>query len=131
MKSNTNDTHPVIRYLIMGLFGAIFTIAFCCTTAAQEPKQTLENEWVETNTVVIPEGLEIFSGITRNGNPKYWFEIENIKVFISPINKEHYINGTAKILLVEWYNKYKDIYKYTTRQAKQPHKSNKINLDKI
>ena len=131
MKSNTNDTNPIIRYIVMGILGAIFAIAFCCTTSAQSIHTQSEREWVETDCIEIPQGLEIFSGITKNGNPKYWFEIEDIKVFISPTNKEHYINNTCTILLVEWYNKSKDVYKYTTRQKKETKQSKRINLEKI
>ena len=131
MKSNTNDTNPTIKYIVMGILGAIFAIAFCCTTSAQSIHTQSENEWVETDCVEIPQGLEIFSGITKNGNPKYWFEIEGVKVFISPTNKEHYINNTCTIVLVEWYNKSKDIYKYTTRQKKETKQSKRINLEKI
>ena len=131
MKSNTNDTNPIIKYIVMGILGAIFAIAFCCTTSAQSIHTQSENEWVETDCIEIPQGLEVFSGITKNGNPKYWFDIEGVKVFISPTNKEHYINNTCTILLVEWYNKSKDIYKYTTRQKKETKQSKRINLEKI
>ena len=131
MKSNTNDTNPIIKYIVMGILGAIFAIAFCCTTSAQSIHTQSENEWVETDCIEIPQGLEIFSGITRNGNPKYWFEIEGVKVFISPTIIEHYINNTCTILLVERYNATKDIYKYTTRQKKETKQSKRINLEKI
>ena len=132
MKSNTNkDVSPIIRYIVMGILGAIFTLAFCCTTSAQSIHTQSESEWVETDCIEIPQGLEIFSGITKNGNPKYWFEIEGVKVFITPVNKEHYINNTCTILLVEWYNKSKDIYKYTTRQKKETKHYNKINLNQL
>lgn len=132
MKSNTNkDVSPIIRYIVMGILGAIFTLAFCCTTSAQSIHTQSESEWVETDCIEIPQGLEIFSGITKNGNPKYWFEIEGVKVFITPVNKEHYINNTCTILLVEWYNKSKDIYKYTTRQKKETKQSKRINLNNI
>ena len=125
------DVSPSIRYLVMGILGAIFTIAFCCTTSAQSIHTQSESEWVETNCIELPQGLEIFSGITRNGNPKYWFVIEGIKVPISPINKEHYINNTKTILLVEWYNKSIDRYKYTTRQKKENKQPKRINLKNI
>ena len=131
MKSNTNDTNPIIRYIVMGILGTIFAIAFCCTTSAQSIHTQSEREWVETDCIEIPQGLEIFSGITKSGNPKYWFEIDGVKVFISPTNKEHYINNTCTILLVEWYNAIKDMYKYTTRQKKETKQSKRINLEKI
>lgn len=113
----------IILLTIMVIIVGYFSIP---TTSAQS-----KSDWVEIQSVEIPEGLEIFSGITRNGNPKYWFIIEDIKVFISPTNKEHYINNTCTILLVEWYNKSKNTYKYTTRQKKETKQSKRINLEKI
>lgn len=132
MKSNINkDVSPIIRYIIMGVLGIIFALIFCCIASAQSIHTQSESEWIETDCIEIPQGLEIFSGITKNGNPKYWFEIEGVKVFITPVNKEHYINNTCTILLVEWYNKSKDIYKYTTRQKKETKQSKRINLNNI
>lgn len=129
MKSNTKtDIGAKIVLCIMGFF---FGLAFVYAQNTNQPTQKEQSEWVETNIVELPQGLEIFSGITRNGNPKYWFIIEDIKVFISPTNKEHYINNTCTILLVEWYNKSKDTYKYTTRQKKETKKIKRINLEKI
>lgn len=132
MKSNIKEVSDFTRYTIMAILGIIFAIAFCATPANGQstPTQT-EKEWVETVAVDLPEGLEVFSGVTRNGNAKYWVIIDDIKVFLSPTNKEHYINETATILLVEWYNKSTDRYKYTTRQKKQTKQSKRINLEKI
>lgn len=128
MKSNTNDIKPSTRYLLMFILGIIFGIwAILTPCNAQETK---EKEWKEIKEITLPQGLEVFSGITESGNPKYWFVIQGIKVFISPANKEHYINNTKTIVLVEWYNTSKDRYKYTTRQAKQQ-KNTKINLDTL
>ena len=129
MKSNMKtDIGAKIVLCIMGL---LFGLAFVYAQNTNQPTQKEQSEWVETNNIELPQGLEIFSGITRNGNPKYWFIIEDIKVFISPTNKEHYINNTCTILLVEWYNKSKDIYKYTTRQKKETKQSKRINFEKI
>lgn len=126
-----NDTPNYIKSIAMVILGIIFAVAFCATPAnAQSTPTQTEKEWVETVNVVLPPGLEVFSGITSGGNPKYWVEIEGIKVFLSPINKEHYINNTCTILLVEWYNKYTNTYKYTTRQKKES-KTNKINLERL
>ena len=128
MKSNTKtDIGAKIVLCIMGL---LFGLAFVYAQNTNQPTQKEQSEWVETNIVELPEGIEVFSGITRNGNPKYWIIIDGIKVFLSPINKEHYINGTATILLIEWYNKSLDRYKYTTRQKKET-KSKRINFEKI
>ena len=114
----------------MTILGILFAIVFCCTSSAQSTPTQTEKEWVETNIIELPEGIEVFSGITREGNPKYWIEIQGIKVFLSATNKEHYINNTCTILLVEWYNKYTNTYKYTTRQKKES-KTNKIKLEEL
>lgn len=128
MKSTTNSTPNYVKSITMIILGIIFAIAFCATPANAQSTQN-KTEWVEVNSVDLPEGIEIFSGISRSGNPKYWIEIEGIKVFLSPTNKEHYVNGTATIILVEWYNKSLDRYKYTTRQKKQSKQSKRINLN--
>lgn len=130
MKSTTNSTPNYVKSITMIILGIVFAVAFCATPANAQSTQD-KTEWVEVNSVDLPEGIEVFSGISRSGNPKYWIEIEGIKVFLSPTNKEHYINGTATIVLVEWYNNTLDRYKYTTRQKKQSKQSKRINLEKI
>lgn len=125
-----NNTPNYVKSITMIILGIIFAVAFCATPANAQSTQD-KTEWVEVNSVDLPEGIEVFSGISRSGNPKYWIEIEGIKVFLSPTNKEHYTNGTATIVLVEWYNSTLDRYKYTTRQKKQSKQSKRINLEKI
>ena len=127
---------PIIRYITMCILGVITGIMFLYSFNASaqntnQPTQKEQSEWVEVNTVELPEGIEVFSGITRNGNPKYWIEIEGIKVFLSHTNKEHYINGTSTIILVEWYNKSTDRYKYTTRQKNKTPQVKRINLERL
>lgn len=134
MKSTTKTKTTLIeRIVFILMLAGITTLFYYCipeANATNQPTQKEQSEWVETNTVELPEGIEVFSGITRNGNPKYWIVIDDIKVFLSATNKKHYINGTATILLVEWYNKSTDKYKYTTRQKKET-KSKRINFEKI
>lgn len=125
-----NNTPNYVKSITMIILGIIFAVAFCATPANAQSTQD-KTEWVEVNSIDLPEGIEVFSGISRSGNPKYWIEIEGIKVFLSPTNKEHYTNGTATIVLVEWYNNTLDRYKYTTRQKKQSKQSKRINLEKI
>lgn len=76
-------------------------------------------DWIERNKVVIPFDLKVHTGVTRNGNPKYYFIIKDIIVYISPSNYQKYKNREAKILLVEWYNPHKDLFRYTTQQYKE------------
>ena len=97
-------------------------MAFCPFASSQDRNQKLgsyASAWVENLSVEIPQGLEICYQRTDEGVTRYWFEIEDIKIYISPTNVEHYLNGTAIILLVEWYNVNTDTYKYTTRKKKE------------
>lgn len=130
MKLNTiEDEKPIVRNLTMIILGIIFSIIFYFTLPLPcDAQSKAESEWIEVKMIELPDTLEIKSGITSNGTPKYWFDIQGIKVYISPINKEHYINNTATIVIVEWYNKSKDRYKYTTRQLK-PNKKVRINTN--
>lgn len=123
----------ILPRIILGIaiIGCLLAFYYSLPECDAQTHQDNVSEWVEVNSVEIPEGLEIHSGITKNGNPKYWFIIQDIKVFITPKNKEHYINGTATIILVEWYNKSKDRYKYTTRQKKEVKPSKKLNLKEV
>lgn len=83
--------------------------------------QSYTSEWIENATIELPQDLKIFSHRTSEGDTRYWFEIDGLKIYILPVNKEHYLNRTATILLVEWYNVNTDTYKYTTRKKdKQP-----------
>lgn len=119
-----NDTPNHIKYIVMCCLGILFS---CYISFAQDKPKS---EWQEIKAVELPQGLEVYSGITSGGNPKYWIEIQKIKVFLTPTNKEHYLNNTCTIMLVEWYNKSKDVYKYTTRQKKEV-KQTKINLNAL
>lgn len=135
MKSTTNNKTTIVEIIVATMIVMMLsTLFYYCipeANAANQPTQKKQSEWVETNIIELPQGLEIFSGITRNGNPKYWFVIEDTKVFISSTNKEHYINNTCTILLVEWYNKSIDRYKYTTKQKKEDKQPKRINLKNI
>lgn len=130
MKTTKEENGTQLMLIVLTI---IFIICayFTLPEANAQPTQNIQSEWVETNTIELPQGLEIFSGINRNGNPKYWFEIKGIKIFISPTNKEHYINNTCTILLVEWYNKNIDEYKYTTRQKKETKQVKRLNLNNL
>lgn len=103
----------------------------CPTINAQEKK---ESSWVEIQTVEIPTGQNIYQGLTKNGNPKYWFDFGDLEVTVSEGNAKHYLAGTKTLVLVKWQNS-KGKYKYTVRQKKQDGEIKKnhqnINLDTL
>lgn len=79
---------------------------------AQEKK---ESPWVEVQVVDIPAGQTVHEGVTKSGNPKYWFEFGDITVSVSPSNATKYKEGLV-LVLVKWQHKENGKFKYTTRQ---------------
>lgn len=132
MKSNMNEekNSTLSTFLVMGIIGLIWLlgIMFLPTAGAQEIKKS---EWIEQNVVEIPYTVEIHEGVTKNGNPKYWIEIENTNVVVSEGNYKKFINKEVKLVLVEWYNPTTEKYKYTTRQANKAKSNNKLNIDEL
>lgn len=133
MKSNMNENKEcstLTTFLVMGTLGLMWLlgIMFLPTAGAQEIKKS---EWIEQTVVEIPYTVEINEGVTRNGNPKYWIEIENTNVVVSEGNYKKFINKEVKLVLVEWYNPTTDKYKYTTRQADKAKSNNKLNIDEL
>lgn len=93
--------------------------------AAQEKK---ESSWTEIQVVEIPQGQRIYEGVTKNGNPKYWFEFGELKVNVSPGSAIKYKEGATKLLLVKWQHKDTGKYKYSIRQ-KERAKTSTPNID--
>lgn len=81
---------------------------------AQEKK---ESPWVEVQQVDIPAGQTVHEGVTKSGNPKFWFEFANIgKVTVSPGSAAKYRSGEVTLILVKWQHKEKGTFKYSVRQ---------------
>lgn len=75
-----------------------------------------KSDWTVAQTVEIPAGTTIYSGTTKNGNPKYWIEIPEIgKVTVSEGSAVKFKEGTIKLELVKWTNGAGKI-KYSIRQ---------------
>lgn len=96
----------IIIALILGLMSVVGLSA---------PKNS---PWKEIQTVVIPQNTEIHEGVTRNGNPKFWIEIEDVQVAVSPSNADKFQKGEVKLELVKWENTENGKFKYSTRQVK-------------
>lgn len=93
-------------------------------------QNSTKESWKEVQEVEIPTGQNIYEGLTKNGNPKYWFNFGNLEVTVSEGNAKHYLAGTKTLVLVKWQNS-KGKYKYTVRQKKQNSevKKNQQNVD--
>lgn len=85
--------------------------------------------WQEQQCIDLPKGIVIHEGVTRNGNPKYWLEFDQIgKVIVSPSNVKSYKSGSITLQLVKWYNKDTNSYKYTIRKKKGVKQTKNIDL---
>lgn len=105
----------VIAVALLSVFG----------TTAQTAK---ESPWKEIQVVEIPQGQQIYEGVTKSGNPKYWFKFGELKVNVSPGSATKYKNNTTTLLLVKWQHKETKAIKYSTRQ-KESAKKNTPNVD--
>lgn len=107
---------------------AMATVFSCLTSNAQEVKK--ESPWVEVQVVDIPFGHTVFTGVTKSGNPKAWFEFGDLKVNVSPNNATRYTKQELELVLVKWQHKEDTTkVKYTTRQKNGRKASTTPNVD--
>jgi hypothetical protein len=107
---------------------AMATMFSCVIANAQEVKK--ESPWVEVQVVDIPFGQTVFTGVTKNGNPKAWFEFGDLKVVVFPNNAAKYSKQELELVLVKWQNKVDTTkVKYTTRQKVTKTKNTTPNID--
>ena len=78
---------------------AMATMVSGINSNAQEVKK--ESPWVEVQVVDIPFGYTVFTGVTKNGNPKAWFEFGDLKVTVSP---KAYLGETFEITVTSLVN---------------------------
>lgn len=128
MKKNKFFT---IENFAMAILGLILAIVWYFSIPTASAQTTAKSEWIEQTTVEIPYDVEINTGVTKNGNPKYWIDIEDVNVTVSPGNYEKFIKKEIVLVLVEWYNPTTGKYKYTTRQKAKSNVVKKLNLDEL
>ena len=80
MKKNQNEL-TTKGYIYGFLFLLIFTLGLMFTLDAVAQDKT-KSSWVEKATVEIPYNIEINKGITNNGNPKYFINIEDMTIYV-------------------------------------------------
>lgn len=86
-------------------------------------QQKQDSPWKEVQVVEIPAGQTVHEGVTKNGNPKFWFEFGEIKVNVSPGSASKYKANQVTLLLVKWQHSETGKYKYSTRQKSVAKKS--------
>ena len=119
-----------MKKIIIFLMSLILATTVCMANVNKEYTPTEQTEstekWVEIEAVVIPFNIEVHEGVTKNGNPKYWFVFNQIgTVSLSASNYKKYVNKTDYIELVKWQKGNK--YKYTTRLKSKAN----VNLNSI
>ena len=93
---------------------AMATVFSGINSNAQEKK---DSPWVEIQQVDIPAGQNVCEGVTKNGNPKFWFEFSSIgNVTVSASSAAKYKSGETTLVLVKWENKETGKFKYSIRQ---------------
>ena len=117
-----------LKFIATTIWAIMLSIFLCNVECSAQEKKS---EWQEVTTIEIPNDVEIHTGVTKNGNHKYWIEVQGIKVAISEGNYNKFINKEVDLVLVEWYNATTDKYKYTTRQADKAKSNNKLNVDNL
>ena len=114
--------------IIAIILAIIATISFFTSASAQ----TSKSEWIETGIVVeIPYGYPIQQGLTKNNTPKYWLDIDGVKINVAPTTYTKFINKEIGLIVVEWHNSIKGTYRYTTRQKPLESKPSRLNLKKL
>lgn len=126
MKTTTILRVKLEHYLYRILLIAALLSPLFATRVEGQTKQ--ESPWKEIQVVEIPSGQTLHEGLTKNGNPKYWFDFKGLQVTVSPGNATKYKTNEVTLVLVKWQHKDTGNYKYSTRQKDKP-KSEPVNID--
>lgn len=130
MKTTTIIRVKLEHYLYRILLIAALLSPLFATRVEGQTKQ--ESPWKEVQVVEIPSGQTIHEGLTKNGNPKFWFEFGDIKVTVSSGSAAKYKDNTTTLLLVKWQHQESGKIKYSTRQKSTDKKSTpNVDLTKL
>lgn len=94
----------------------VIAVALMSVVNTVVAQQKQDSPWKEVQVVEIPAGQTIHEGVTKNGNPKFWFEFGELKVNVSPSSATKYKAGQVTLVLVKWQNQETLKFRYSTRQ---------------
>lgn len=97
----------------------VIVVALMSVVNTVVAQQKQESPWKEVQVVEIPAGQTLHEGLTKNGNPKFWFEFGEIQVTVSPGSAAKYKDNATTLLLVKWQHHESGKIKYSTRQKSQ------------
>lgn len=106
----------------------VIAVALMSVVNTVVAQQKQDSPWKEVQVVEIPAGQTLHEGLTKNGNPKYWFDFKGLQVPVSSGNATKYKTNEVTLVLVKWQHKDTGNYKYSTRQKDKP-KSEPVNID--
>lgn len=98
----------------------VIAVALMSVVNTVVAQQKQESPWKEVQVVEIPSGQTLYEGLTKNGNPKFWFDFKGLQVTVSPGNATKYKTNEVTLVLVKWQHKDTGNYKYSTRQKTKP-----------
>lgn len=101
----------------------VIAVALMSVVNTVVAQQKQDSPWKEVQVVEIPAGQTTHEGVTKNGNPKFWFEFGEIKVNVSPGSAAKYKANQVTLLLVKWQHSETGKYKYSCRQKSAAKKS--------
>ena len=101
----------------------VIAVALMSVVNTVVAQQKQDSPWTEVQVIDIPAGQPVYEGITKNGNPKYWFEFGEIKATVSPSSAAKYKTGEVTLVLVKWQHQETLKFKYSTRQKSTAKKS--------
>lgn len=92
---------------------AIAVALICFSAGAQTPKKV-----VTDSVAFMPTQVEIFEGVTKNGNPKWWIEIpaEGGKVKKVSLSQSH-VTSNRLLALIERQDEETGKYSYSVKFA--------------
>lgn len=122
------DKITKIKFIGVVVWALMLSMFLCnLECSAQEKK----SDWEEVTTIEVPYDVEIVQGVTKNGNPKYYIDIEDTQIIVSENNYIKFKNKEIVLVIVEWYNPETNKYRYTTRQKTKSNITKKLNIEQL
>lgn len=122
------DKITKIKFIGVVVWALMLSMFLCNVECSAQEKKS---DWEEVTTIEVPYDIEIIEGVTKNGNPKYYIDIEDTQIIVSENNYIKFKNKEIVLVIVEWYNPETNKYRYTTRQKKQSNITKKLNIDEL
>ena len=122
------DKITKIKFIGVVIWVLMLSMFLCNVECSAQEKKS---DWEEVTTIEVPYDIEIVQGVTKNGNPKYYIDIEDTQIIVSENNYIKFKNKEIVLVIVEWYNPETGKYRYTTRQKTKSNITKKLNIEQL